>query len=272
MKRRIVSMGAVCVILTGLLCGCIGKDPYVCVEMKGDTYTVDDEYKEYSKQYTYDEQGNIVEERYYVEGELNSFTEYECDEKGNVLSEIQHDMNLEEVTKTEYEYDDLDRVITTRIYRGGYSQEDAYAAQLSNIEYDGEDRVEKILYTQRDFRDGSIENESMYTITYEYDTEDPGSRIEYLEGEKHSTSYFYYGDDGKLLESDKSIVDLHAWMVDRVPGCNAYIGSGDTTYEYDKDGNLIHTIKTVTINDESRELKADYKYMKLSDYLKTQDF
>ena len=189
----------------------------------------------YRTKYTY-ENGLLVRERYYLNGRGNGMKVYTYDENGLV---IQEKCTFDEVPSagwtTTYEYDEMGRVILSRADYDSDKPTDE-----TRTEYDELGRILRVEDSDTVTTYTYDENNN-YTVLTEYKNEETVSRIErtvdergniirersYLNEELTHDYVFEYNENSQWIKFSAYLTDGSMSL------------SNISTYDYDKNGNLV---------------------------------
>lgn len=139
--------------------------------------------------YTYDADGNIIKEDFYVDNRLSDYIEYEYNENGIMISDTEYDiLNNDEVheIKTDYIYDDKGRLSAEQAYQNDHE------SWRIEYEYDEQDRLVKENFYSR--------INSYFSYTYD----ENGNLAERTsDGEFGVTvTYYTYDENNRLVKSE----------------------------------------------------------------------
>ena len=167
----------------------------------------DEEGNKERQEYTYNENGDLLTEKRYINDELALKTENTYDEKGNMLSQRSY-VGEEMMTQAVYSYDEYDNLLTkyydngvedwTEVYQNAYEdgklvQVKTYISddliQLDKFDADGNQILE--IY----YNDGEEYSRTEYT----YEKGNLVKIVSYDDGEANLVETYTYNDSDKLL-------------------------------------------------------------------------
>ena len=162
---------------------------------------------------SYDSYGNLVCSLYYSDGELSSEHRFSYDDRGNLTRDTSWDHSgfiAHPISRTDYTYDDRDRLLTTT-YRTGLgfktsSDSYTYDDEQNTVTWVGTyDTQTKYLNENGDpIRVVTISTPAGLEIETHYEYDDQGRNIkitEYQNGVLTSTVQKSYDDQGRMLEN-----------------------------------------------------------------------
>lgn len=214
---------------------------------------------------TYDANGNVLTEKYYENGELNYEYRYSYTASGKLEEEV----NIwdGEESWTRYTYDEQDNILTeeqgvgeetytTKSYKNTYEN-----GKLTQVEvYEGDELDERICYDA----DGNETLTASYSDGEEYyrteTTYENGKLVKYVsyyDGEESYKRLCTYNADGKITERSYIYSDGETYR-----NTYSYNDNGDLVgvkgYEGDElEGEYTVTYKTVTVSEEvAQRIKA----------------
>ena len=232
----------------------------------------DEEGNKMRQEYTYNENGDLLTEKHYVNDELSSKTENTYDEKGNMLTQRYY-VGEELMTQAVFSYDEYDNLLTkyydngeedwTEVYENAY--EDGKLTQVKT--YISDDLIELEKYDA----DGNQILEIYYSDGGEYSrteyTYEKGNLVKivgYDDGEENLVEEYTYNDSGKLLSRvishkgveshrQENVYDADGQLVE-IKYLNDDSYSANTVIGYE-DGNFV----SVKLYDEG-ELEGEYTF------------
>lgn len=217
--------------------------------------------------YTYDEHNRKLTYTYLSEGEAQIVETYVYDNKGNVLTQTEHDVDGVLVARIDSTYDEQGHLLTRRRW---FSEERTNSSDYEVFTYDEQDRVLTCTITYED------REPTVYTYVYAED----GSYHKSYNGPVYAYTY-WYDKEGRTVKHEVVVTETdevkeysetrYDEMGHQVYYCEEYYGSGyvkTTTYNEQgleltsqtlHDGEL-YSMTTYTYDEKGNELTYEYFY------------
>ena len=198
--------------------------------------------------FTYDENGNMIEENAYVDEGLNSKVKFEYDDDGNQIGFYTYQSDGSLQLKGTYKYDDDGNKIEFRRYIAEMESE-----FKKTYEYDDDGNM----IVENSF---DSEGEINKKRTYEYDKN--GNKIQFIlfssDGSMSSKSNYEYDRNGNRTQEIRYKADGSL--------------SEKKTYKYDDNGNLIEENSIHSSGEIYENWSYEYDYDKKGNWVKRIDF